>query len=387
MSIMCALSPFAMSFLVPAFPAISREFGKSVADIQLLLSVFVIGLGVAQPVHGILADRFGRRPVLLVGFAVFVVASIASVMTTSWNALILCRFLQAVGVSVGTVTSRATINDVQSRDDAAVTLSYVSMAMGVGPIIAPVLGGLFDELLGWRMIFAGCAFAGLLILALAVYRLPETKPRDKANPIPIAATISNYGVLLKSPPFIGYTLMFGLGQGVFFAFLAIAPDYFENVLGVSTTIFVTAWLFLCVGFMTGSLLGTRLVKRHGMDKSMAMGAVAMVLALLVMVFSIVYFGENIWSLVIPLFLAMLGSGVVCPLALTGSISAFPKIAGTASGLSSSVGLITGGSFAVFSGHLYDLSLMPYLGLAAIGILGNLLALGLTRVGRPKELSI
>lgn len=153
MSVMCSLSLFAMSFLVPAFPSMAVEFSRPVGDIQLLISVFLIGLGVAQPLHGMVADRLGRRPVLLFGFTIFVIASVASVMTTSWTALVICRFLQAVGVSAGTVTSRAIVNDMQTREDAVVTLSYISIAMGIGPILAPVFGGLINESVGWRAIF------------------------------------------------------------------------------------------------------------------------------------------------------------------------------------------------------------------------------------------
>jgi len=376
MSVMCALSPFAMAFIVPAFPDMATEFNKSVSEIQFLISVFLIGLGVAQPVHGMLADRYGRRPVLLAGFGIFIVASIASVLTTSWIALIICRFLQAIGVSAGTVISRAIVNDVQPRHEAAISLSYISIAMGVGPIFAPVFGGLLDDTLGWRSIFMGCTVAGLLIWMMAMFRLPETRP-DRTDPQNIAR---DYKVLLTSSQFIGYTLMFGFGQGVFFAFLPFAPDYFENVLGQSTSAFVISWIALSLSFMAGSFLATRMTYRFGMDKTILWASLWLIFAVAIMALIYLTSGDTPIATIGPLMLAMIGTGLICPLALAGSISFNPKLAATAAGLSSSLGLILGGIFSVISGKIYDMTLWPFISLAAVAIMGNLLAVMITRRG-------
>ncbi|CAM3651204.1 multidrug effflux MFS transporter [Litorimonas haliclonae] len=375
MSVMCSLSPFAMSFPVPAFPAIGLEFLKPVADIQLMISVFLVGLGVAQPIHGVLADRYGRRPVLLFGFAIFFLASAASFLTTSWTALVLCRFLQAVGVSAGTVTSRAIVNDLQPREEAAISLSYISIAMGLGPILAPVFGGVLDTTFGWRSIFAGCAFAGAVILFLAIWSLPETRPANKEP----RNLLRDYNRLFRSPEFIGYTLIFGFGQGIFFAFLPFAPDYFENILNQNTGVFISAWIGLSLSFMAGSLLGTRLTGFLGMRRTLFVASLWLFIALAAMVGSLSLFGGGVLALIIPLMLAMLGTGLLCPLALAGSISFDPKLAATAAGTSSALGLVTGGLFSVISGVIYDGTLWPFMGLVAIAIFGNLAGVGLTRL--------
>lgn len=376
MSAMCSLSPFAMSFIVPAFPAMAAEFDKPVAEIQFLISAFLIGLGLAQPIHGLLADRYGRRPVLLAGFAIFIIASIASVMTTSWTALVICRFFQAAGVSAGTVISRAIVNDIQTRQEAAISLSYISIAMGLGPIIAPIFGGVLDGSFGWRSIFAGCALAGVLIFTMAILRLPETRPKT-TEPRRIGR---DYKRLLGNPHFIGYTLMFGFGQGVFFAFLPFAPDYFENVLGHSTAFFITCWIALSLAFMAGSLLGTRMTRWFGMDKAILWASLWLIVAVAIMALVYVVFGDNAFAITGAIMLTMLGTGLICPLALAGSISLDPKLAATAAGLSSSLGLMLGGMFAVIGGRVYDKTLWPFIALAALAILGNLIAVGLTRRG-------
>lgn len=365
-----------MSFLVPAFPSMGLEFDKPVGDIQFLISVFLIGLGVAQPIHGMLADRFGRRPVLLMGFAIFVLASLASVITTSWTALVICRFLQAIGVSAGTVTSRAIVNDVQPREEAAITLSYISIAMGLGPILAPIFGGVLDSSFGWRSIFLGCFVAGVIIWVMGMLRLPETLPANK-EPRNI---LKDYARLFRSSKFIGYTLMFGFGQGVFFAFLPFAPDYFENVLEKSTTVFVMSWIALSIAFMFGSLLGTRLTKRYGMDRAILWASLWLIFGVIIQFGVYQSFGGGVLALILPLMLLMVGTGLICPLSLAGSISFDPKLAATAAGLSSSMGLVLGGLFSVIAGKLYDQTLWPYLVLVVIAVLGNMLAVGLTKIG-------
>jgi len=376
MSAMCSLSPFAMSFIIPAFPGMAIEFDKPVAEIQFLVSAFLIGLGLAQPIHGLMADRYGRRPVLLIGFAIFIVASIASVLTTSWTALVVCRFFQAAGVSAGTVISRAIVNDIQPREEAAISLSYISIAMGLGPIIAPIFGGVLDTSFGWRSIFIGCVFAGAIIFAMAILRLPETRPKNK-EPRNIGR---DYKRLLGNPKFIGYTLMFGFGQGVFFAFLPFAPDYFENVLGHSTAFFISCWIALSLAFMFGSLLGTRLTKRFGMDTAILWASLWSVFTVVVLAAAYAAFGDNTIVLTGTLMLTLIGTGLICPLSLAGSISIDPKLAATAAGLSSSMGLMLGGLFTVIGGIVYDQTLWPFITLAIIAILGNLMAVGLTRRG-------
>lgn len=374
MSVMCSLSPFALSFLVPAFPNMAVRFDKSVGDIQLLISVFLVGLGVAQPVYGMIADRMGRRPVLIGGFSLFILASLASVITTSWAALVFCRFLQAVGVSAGTVISRAIVNDIQPREEAALTLSYISIAMGLGPILAPIFGGVMDAQFGWRSIFVACAATGVVIWIMVVLRLPETRPEGLMPRNPLR----DYAYLLTHSHFIGYTLMFGFGQGVFFAFLPFAPDYFENILGQGTSVFVISWIGLSLAFMAGSLLGTRLTRRIGMDQAILWASQWLIFALAIMALVYHIGGDGVLHVTLPLMMAMLGTGLICPLALAGSISIDGRMAATAAGLSSSLGLVLGGLFSVVSGKAYDGSLWSYIILAAVAIFGNLLAVGLTR---------
>jgi len=172
--------------------------------------------------------------------------------------------------------------------------------------------------------------------------------------------------------------MFGAGQGLFFAFLPFAPDYFENVLGESKSVFIMSWIGLSLAFMTGSLIGARIVKHIGMDKAIAYASLWFLAATSLIGLAFVTFGDGVVSSIVPLMIALLGTGIICPLALTGSISFNPQMAGAAAGLSSSIGLIIAGLFAVASGILYEETLFAYVVLAIVAALCNLGALKLTQ---------
>ncbi len=156
-----AFSPFAMTSCIPALPAIDQEFGLSLSTVQFAISIYLLGLAMAQPIHGILADRYGRRPVLLWGFGVFTLASLACALSSTMLWFGVFRLLQAIGIATATVVTRAMFRDTFSADDSAHYTAYLSGGMGVAIMLAPGLSGYLIETSGWRMIFVvvtGLAF-------------------------------------------------------------------------------------------------------------------------------------------------------------------------------------------------------------------------------------
>ena len=178
LGIASGLSAFGMASVVPALPTLSRALQADWSSVQFIVSAYLLGLGLFQPVQGLLCDRFGRRPVLLGGFTLFLAASLLASLATSLLQLVLARFLQAVGVSVATVVTRAIVRDSFEPEPAAVALSFITAVMGVAPVIAPVFGGLATEAVGWRGIFWLHAAMALLVVALLARVLRETRPAD-----------------------------------------------------------------------------------------------------------------------------------------------------------------------------------------------------------------
>jgi DHA1 family bicyclomycin/chloramphenicol resistance-like MFS transporter len=341
-----ALSPFGMVVVVPTLSEFARQYGIDYSQSQFLISGYLFGLGAAQPFSGILCDRLGRRPVLLLGFAFFTIASFVCAMVDDLSSLVIMRFLQAVGVSVGTVASRAIVRDTHDELGAARAMSYIAAAMGVAPVVAPVIGGISGDAFGPQSVFLISAVMGSLVWLWILRSLPETGQAARSSLVSWRRWWANYGQLLASRVFMGYTLMYGFVQGSFFAFLAVGPAVFEIYLGLGQREFGLIWGFMAFSYVMG--IGVVLTMGAGW-------------ALLLLVT-----GPGISLLPLVVILATLtgASGLVIPVAMAGAVSYRPEIAGTSSGLSSAMGLVLSGAFTIVSGFLFTGSFTPIAALIA-----------------------
>ena len=178
---MTAIGPATLNILVPALPGLVTRLASDTGTVQLMLSLYLLSLATAQLLLGPLSDRFGRRPVVLAGLALSVVASLAAIAASSIGALIGARVVQAVGASTGIVIGRAIIRDLYERDRAAAMIGLVTTAMVIAPMVSPLIGGILDTAFGWEAIFLFiAAFSGAVLLWAALV-LPETRPASVAQ--------------------------------------------------------------------------------------------------------------------------------------------------------------------------------------------------------------
>lgn len=358
LSLASALSPFGMVVVVPTLGALARDFDISFAEAQFLISAYLFGLGASQPFSGLLCDRLGRRPVLLGGFVVFVLASIGCALADSMSGLVLLRFLQAVGVSVGTVASRAIVRDTHDEAGTARALATIAAAMGVAPVIAPVIGGLVAELAGPQAVFLVSAGLGALAWLSILGRLEETRPPGVLEASRTAHLADDYRQLLGSRIFMGYTLMFGFVQGGFFCFLAVGAAVFEADLGMGPREFGLVWGLMAIAYVAGAALANPLTAKLGMRRVIYLGLALTLLAGWGTYVAVAGFGVHFYTLVPMLALLTSASGLVIPGSMAGAVSYRPEIAGTSSGLSSAMGLVLSGAFSICAGVLYGGDFTP-----------------------------
>ena len=225
------ISAFGMAILVPNLDLIGRVYDATPAVTQFLVTAYTLGLALAQPVQGVLTDRFGRRPVMITGVAFFVASSLFCAFAQSLTGLIAGRFAQALGISVGTVVSRAIVRDLCDAEGTARALSVIAAALGIAPVVAPVLGGVLGAELGWRWSFVATAIMGASVLIAIALRLPETLSPSDRKPASMNSYRSDFAILLRSRSFLGFTLVYGFVSSAFFVFLAVGGDHFRGRAG------------------------------------------------------------------------------------------------------------------------------------------------------------
>jgi DHA1 family bicyclomycin/chloramphenicol resistance-like MFS transporter len=352
LGIASGLSVFGMTIAIPAISGIATHFDAEFGAVQFVISAYLFGLAVAQPVSGVLCDRFGRRRVMLIGFALFIAASLACTVAPSLPLLIVARFVQAAGVSVGTVATRAILRDTRSGEEMTQAMSWIAVAMGIAPIAGPIFGGLIESLAGYQWIFALTALLGAAIYAGMFLRLDETLPDDLAQPAP-GTMLSGYLALLRSPQFVGYTLIYGFVQGTFFGFLAVGAPFFETAFLIDAKTFGIIWGLMAITYVIGAAISARALPRLGADRVMSLSMALLLVGGVLMLVAVHQAPLTPFRLLFPLGVMMAVSGAATPGAMAGAVRYHPEIAGTASGFSSAIGLVVGGSFTIIAGNLYD----------------------------------
>jgi DHA1 family bicyclomycin/chloramphenicol resistance-like MFS transporter len=229
--------------------------------------------------------------------------------------------------------------------------------MGFAPILAPVIGGALGARGGYTSVFLASALLGAVILALLWFNLAETLRPERARPH-WKDWMRNYALLLRSGDFLAYSLIFGFKQGSFFAFLAVGAVVFETGFGIGQREFGMIWGLMAFTYVAGAIISAKLTRRFHPRPVMHVAIAATIIGGWLIVLSVLALGLTLPGLLVPLALLMTAAGTVTPVALAGAVNSHPEIAGTASGMSSAIGIVVGGAFTVVSGYLYEGDFMP-----------------------------
>jgi MFS transporter, DHA1 family, multidrug resistance protein len=364
-----ALGPMSTDLYLPSLPGLLRHFDADIAEVQLTLSVFLVGLAVGQLVYGPLSDRFGRRPVLLAGLILYVVASAICALAPSVPTLIAARLLQATGACAGPVVCRAVVRDVHGREGAARILSYMGAAMALAPALGPILGGFVEAWLGWRANFAILCIYGAVGLALTAAILPETAPHRGESGGGLDAALRGYLGLLGQRVYIGFVLCCALAYGGIFCFISGSSFVFVDIIGLAPQLYGVCFGAIVLGYILGTLVGGRLTRRIGVERLVRTGGLISAVGGLALLLSVWTTGASVAGILLPTVIYMVGTGLVLPNAMAGAIGPFPRMAGTAAALLGFVqmGLAAAGGVAI--GHLANGTAIPMAaGIALAGLL-------------------
>ena len=372
------LGPLSLNILLPSLPGLVQVFAASRETVQLTLSLFLAGMAVSQLVLGPLADRYGRRPVLLWALVIFIAASAAACLAATIDGLILARIAQALGATAGITLGRAVIRDLYARDKAASMIGYVTMGMVVAPMLAPSLGGALDERFGWRAIFVACLVLGLLALLATAFLLPETRPRSMRHAG--AGEIARRTVrLLRNRRFLGYAGSSALVSAAFFSFVGGAPYLVIDVLGLDKSVYGLWFVLTAGGYMVGNFISGRYSQRIGIDRMILLGSLLALLGAGLILALAWGASPSAMALFVPMILVSLGNGFVLPNAIAAGVSVDPEAAGAASGLMGLLQMGLGGVASFTAGRAATTSALPLGGeMVAFALLACVVAFAVHR---------
>ncbi|GAB7532572.1 multidrug effflux MFS transporter [Pseudomonas sp. 3A(2025)] len=325
-----AFAPLAIDFYLPGFPAMAIAFGTDEKHVQLTLASYFLGLSIGQLLYGPAADRFGRRKPLLVGVSLFSLASLACAFAPNLEWLIAARFVQALGGCAGMVVSRAIVSDTCDAVGSAKVFSQLMLVMGLAPILAPMLGGVMVNAYGWQSIFLALTlFSGACLIAVT-RGLPESLSVDKRAPL--SGALKQYFSLLGDRVFIGYALSGGIAMAGMFSYIAGSPFVFIKLYGVPAEHY--GWLFgmNAAGFILVAQVNARLLRRFGPAWLLSRGILVYLAAALTVLCISLLRTEQLWPLLVPLFVCLASLGCIIPNASACAMNGQGRRAGSASAL-------------------------------------------------------
>jgi len=348
------LASFATDMGLPVLAATAHSLGIPPGRAALTLSVFVAGFALGPLLFGPLSDHLGRRPVLLFGCAMFAFFGALGAFSQTLGALLLWRFLMGVGAGACSVLVLAIVRDLFTGAEARVKQSYVNLAGGVAPIIAPTLGIAIASFGGWRAIYAALAIGATVLLIVATIGLDETVTRGEPGTLTVRGVVSSYLRVVRNPVSLGYILVIAFNFGCLFAYVSASSLVLIGLLGVSQRMYGLLFAATALGLTTGALTSARLSHRGVAHSTLISWGLAAVLSTAVATVVLTLAGWlRVWLLVPLVIVGFVGHGTVRPNAAQGALEPMSSIAGVASAMLSGTQMLVGAISSALVAELFD----------------------------------
>lgn len=372
LTLLVAMNPVSTDSLAPGVPALRDFFGVSTSNANLVFSVYVFAFGFMQLVYGPIADRFGRRPVLLVAIGMYCVATLLAAVAPTFETLLAARALQGASASAAPALARAVIRDLYGVEGSRKVMSYVMSAFGIMAIAAPAIGGVLVAWQGWQASFYFCLVYGIFTMAAVFVLLKESRPDDAPTTLSLKTTFGVYARLTPNPVFALNCVSNMLMYAAMFVWLSGSMLVIVDGYGVPAEIGGLFFGFGSAGFMMGAGAAGRLGARFSAPSLIMLGSLTGIVAAAIIVLLAVMEIRNGLAVALPALVWMFGHGLHYPQSMAAAVAPFPQTAGAASSLIGFYQTCAGAIAAFIMGSIHDGSALPLgglmLGLSILAIL-------------------
>ncbi len=358
LALLLGIQPVTTDLFLPTLPTITDGFGASMVQAQLTLTALLLAFGISQLVWGPLSDRFGRRPILLIGLTAYVAAAVASALAPSMAWLIACRMVQGAAMGAAVMGARAIVRDVYMPAEGARTMSKALSGLGVIACICAPLGGLLSDLFDWRVALLAVAVFGALCFALVAICFTETLARPNLLALQPASLLRTWRGILRNPTFVAWSALSIGSYGGLFTFLAASSFVFIKALGLSKTQYGLVMFSVSFVYILGTFMCRALLTRYGVRHSVAIAGALTLAGGTSMGFAALLGVHTVWTMTLPMWLFMLGHGVHQACSQSGAVGPFPHAAGAASALNGFLMMVAAFAVGAWLGRFMDGTVTP-----------------------------
>jgi DHA1 family bicyclomycin/chloramphenicol resistance-like MFS transporter len=351
------IGPLAVHMYIPIMPTIQQAFGVSTVMTTLTFSMVLFVMAFGTLIYGSASDRYGRKPVLMVGLVLFVAGSAICAVAWNFEVLIAGRLLQALAAGCGVVLARAIARDVYGPDKLAQVIAYITTAYVLGPTLAPPIGGAISDIFGWNAVFIFATVIAVIVALLGGTVIRETH-HDRITDRKNGALLRDYVILFRNPVFVGYAFVPALTSGAFFALATYASFLMRDHYKTSPGEYGLYFMFLTIGFMSGNFISGRLGNRVSAEFMVTAGCLIGVITVEVMTVCLFIWPNYPIALFLPGACIGIAQGLAMPHAQAAAINAEPDLTGTASGVVMFLHFFAAATASLFLSTLYDGTFYP-----------------------------